>query len=47
MSKNFQVTINDASKTVYLDDDGNPIPEAVASEPVKTKKGGIANADQT
>jgi len=31
-NKNFQVTVNDASKTTYLDGDGNPIPETVAVE---------------
>lgn len=45
MSKDFQVTVNDASTTTYLDDDGKPV--APPKELKKAAKGGTTNADQT
>lgn len=41
----FKVTVNDASKTTYLDDDGKEI--VPQKETTKNKKEVIANVDQT
>lgn len=46
MGPTFTVTVNDASKTTYLDNDGNEIPAPLENEPAKPIKGGKDNANQ-
>lgn len=46
MSQNFKVTVNDASKTIFLDEAGQPLPDPATEENSKPLKEVKANANK-